>query len=152
MARRTARPVKRPSAFWDTSALVPLCVRQGTTPRAIALYENCEAVVWWTTPVEIASVLARLVRMKQLNSSDWAKARKLANTLADAWSVIQPSDAVRAKAMQLVDRYDLRAADALQLAAALVRFEDLPQGRMFLTADKKLQEAAMLSGFDAAEI
>ncbi|MGA2457754.1 MAG: hypothetical protein ABSF85_09310 [Terriglobales bacterium] len=77
---------------------------------------------------------------------------RLANTLADAWSVIQPSDAVRAKAMQLVDRYDLRAADALQLAAALVWCEDLPQGRMFLTADKKLQQAAMLSGFDAAEI
>jgi predicted nucleic acid-binding protein len=54
--------------------------------------------------------------------------------------------------MQLVDRYDLRAADALQLAAALVWCEDLPQGRMFLTADKKLQQAAMLSGFDAAEI
>jgi hypothetical protein len=30
---------------------------------------------------------------------------KLANALANAWSVIQPSDAVRAKAMQLVDRY-----------------------------------------------
>ena len=52
--------------------------------------------------MEIASALARLVRMKQLNSSDWAKARELANALADAWSVIQPSDAVRAKAMQLV--------------------------------------------------
>jgi len=88
----------------------------------------------------------------QLNSSDWAKARKLANTLADAWSVILSSDAVRAKAMQLVNRYDLRAAHALQLAAALVWCEDLPQGRVFLTADKKLQEAAMPSGFDAAEI
>jgi predicted nucleic acid-binding protein len=152
MARRTARPVNWPSAFWDTSALVPLCVRQGTTPQAIALYKSCEAVVWWTTPAEIASALARLVRMKHLNSSDWAKARKLATALADAWSVIQPSDAVRAKAMQLVDRYDLRAADALQLAAALVWCEDVPQGRVFLTADQKLQEAAMLSGFDATPI
>jgi len=95
MARRTARPVKRSSAFWDTSALVPLCVRQSTTPRAIALYKSCEAVVWWTTPVEIASALARLVRMKQLNSSDWAKAGKLATDLAGAWSVMQPSEAKR---------------------------------------------------------
>ena len=152
MARRTARSVKRPSAFWDTSALVPLCVRQGTTPRAIALYKACAAVVWWTTPVEIASALARLVRMKQLNSTDWAKARKLASALADAWSVIQPSDAVCASAMQLVDRYDLRAADALQLAAAVVWCENVPQDRVFLTTDQKLQEAAMLSGFDAQKI
>ncbi len=152
MARRTARPVKRPSAFWDTSALVPLCVRQGTTPRAIALYENLEAVVWWATSVEIASALARLVRMKQLSSSDWAKAGKIATALANDWSVIQPSEAVRAKATELVDRYDLRAADALQLAAALAWCEDVPQGRVFLTADQKLQEAALLSGFDAKQI
>ena len=152
MARRTTRPVKRPSAFWDTSALVPLCVRQGTTPRAIALYENSEAVVWWATSVEIASALARLVRMKQLSSSDWAKAGKIATALANDWSVIQPSEAVRAKATELVDRYDLRAADALQLAAALAWCEDIPQGRVFLTADQKLQEAALLSGFDAKQI
>jgi len=106
-------------AFWDASALVPLCVRQGMTPRAIALYKLHDAVVWWATPVEMASALARLVRMKQLDPSDWTRARKLAKTLADSWSMIQPSDALRAKSAQLVDRYDLRAADSFQLAAAL---------------------------------
>ena len=90
--------------------------------------------------------------MKQLNSSDWAKAGQLATVIADAWSVIQPSEAVRAKAMQLVDRYDLRAADALQLAAALVWCEDLPRGRTFLTVDQKLREAALLRGFDAKQM
>jgi len=142
----------RLSAFWDTSALVPLCVRQTSTPRAVTLYKSCDAVVWWTTPVEIASALARLMRMKQLDSSDWTKARKLAAALAEVWSVIQPSDAVRAKGIQLVDRYDLRAADALQLAAALEWCEDAPQDRIFLTADQKLRQAAMLSGFDANKI
>jgi uncharacterized protein len=134
-------------AFWDTSALVPLCVRQGITPRVIALYRIHDAVVWWATPVEIASALARLVRMKQLDSSDWTKARKLAKRLADSWSVIQPSDALRTKSAQLVERYDLRAADSFQLAAALEWCEDSPQGRVFLTADQKLREAALLSGF-----
>ena len=152
MAGRKARPLDRPSAFWDTSALVPLCVRQSMTPRVIALYKKSQAVVWWTTPVEIASGLARLLRMNQLDPSAWSKASKLATALADAWSVIQPSEAVRSKAIQLVGRYDLRAADALQLAAALVWCEELPQGRIFLTADQKLQEAAMLSGFDVKQI
>lgn len=139
----------RTLAYWDTSALVPLCVRQSITAQAIALYKNHDAVVWWATPVEIASALARLVRMKQLDSSDWAKARKLSKRLADYWSVIQPSDALRAKAMQLVERYDLRAADSFQLAAALEWCEDDPQGRVFLTTDRKLRDAALLSGFDA---
>lgn len=127
--------------------MVPLCVGQRTTPRAIALYKNYEAVVWWATPVEIASALARLARMQQLDPGEWAKAHQLAAALADAWFVIQPSDALRAKATQLVDRYDLRSADALQLAAALVWCQDVPQGRVFLTADQKLHEAAVLAGF-----
>jgi predicted nucleic acid-binding protein len=139
----------RTLAFWDTSALVPLCVRQGSTPRAIALYKIHDAAVWWAAPVEIASALARLVRMKQLDSSDSSKACKLAKRLADSWSVIQPSNVLRAKSIQLVERYDLRAAASFQLAAALEWCEDAPQGRVFLTTDQKLREAALLSGFDA---
>jgi predicted nucleic acid-binding protein len=139
-------------AFWDTSALVPLCVRQGITPRAIALYGLHDVVVWWATPVEIASALIRLVRIKQLDASDWTKARKLVKRLADLWSVIQPSDVLRARSIQIVERYDLRAADSLQLAAALEWCEDAPQGRLFLTTDQKLRDAALLSGFDARQM
>ena len=139
-------------AFWDTSALVPLCVRQGITPRVIALYKLHDAVVWWAAPVEIASALARLVRLKQLDSGDWTRARKLAKRLADSWSVIQPSDALRATSAQLVERHDLRAADSFQLAAAFEWCENAPHGRIFLTADRRLREAALLSGFDAKQI
>jgi predicted nucleic acid-binding protein len=138
----------RVPAFWDTSALVPLCVRQRTTPAAVALYKTHDVVIWWATEVEIASALARLARMKQITPGDHAKARKLAKTIADSWSVVQPSDALHAKAVQLVDRHDLRAADALQLAAALEWCEHAPQGQRFLTADQRLREAAEFSGFD----
>jgi predicted nucleic acid-binding protein len=152
MARRAGKPLARTSAFWDTSALVPLCVRQGITPSVVSLYKRYQAVVWWTTPVEIASALARLLRSREISSSDWAKARQVAVALADEWSVIQPSNALRANAAQLVDRYDMRAADALQLAAALEWCEDVPQGKVFLAADQKLQDAAVLSGFDGRPI
>ena len=142
----------REIAFWDTSALVPLCVRQSTTANAIALYRTHGAVVWWTTPVEIASALARLVRMKRINATDCAKARKLADVLSDSWSVIQPTDVVRAKALRLVDQHDLRAADSLQLAASLEWCEDVPKGRIFLTADERLREAALQVGFEAKQM
>jgi predicted nucleic acid-binding protein len=148
MAGRTGKSIERHLAFWDASALVPLCVGQSNTPRAIALYQSNEAVVWWATPVEIASALARLVRMKQLDSAEWVRARQLSAELASAWFVIGPSDGLRAKAAQLVDRYDLRAADALQLAAAMEWCQDVPQNRIFVTADQKLHEAALLAGFE----
>lgn len=156
MAARTTgagrKPVTRPSAFWDASALIPLCVRRGITHQVIRLYQSYEVVVWWATPVEVASALARLLRMKHLAPGDWTKANKLAAALADAWSVVQPSHALRAKAMQLVEHYDLRAADALQLSAALEWCEDIPLGRVFLTADQKLRDAALLSGFNAKHL
>jgi predicted nucleic acid-binding protein len=131
---------------------VPLCVRQSMTPQAIALYKTHDAVVWWATPVEIASALARLMRMKQIDSRTWAKASKLAKSLADSWSVIQPSDALRATSIHLVGRYDLRAADSFQLAAAPEWCEHAPQGRIFLATDQRLREAALLNGFDAKQI
>ncbi len=122
------------------------------TAHAISLYKTYDVVVWWATPVEIASALARLLRMKQLDSGDWAKASDLARRLSSVWSMIQPSDSLRATAIQLVDRYDLRAADSLQLAATLEWCEYAPANRVFLTADQKLRDAALLTGFDAQQL
>lgn len=152
MARGKGRTVARKSAFWDSSALVPLCVHQGMTRRAVALHQVYHKVVWWSAPVEIASALARLGRMKQLQPAELERARQLAEALAESWSVIQPSDALRTEAGQLVGRYDLRAADALHSAAALVWCQHAPAGRIFLTADQKLREAALLCGFDANQM
>jgi predicted nucleic acid-binding protein len=139
----------RTPAFWDASALVPLCVRQAITPRVLALYKIHDTAVWWATSVEIASALARLLRIRQIDSAAWSKARKTAAGLADSWSAIQPSDVLRAKSAQLVERFDLRAADSFQLAAALEWCEGAPQGRVFLSTDQKLRNAALLNGFDA---
>jgi len=59
---------------------------------------------------------------------------------------------VRATSIELVDRFDLRAADSLQLAATLEWCEYAPQDRVFLTADQKLRDAAILAGFDAKQL
>src|SRR5207237_4335359 len=49
-------------AFWDTSALVPLCCAQtGPSSRSRGLFRHFKKpVVWWATPVEIRSALVRL--------------------------------------------------------------------------------------------
>src|SRR5258708_40347874 len=101
MARR-AGPLARASAFWDASALVPLCINQSITPSVASLYKSYRAVIWWATPVEIASALARLVRTREISTSEWAKARKVAVALAEEWSVVQPSTVLRNNAAQLV--------------------------------------------------
>jgi predicted nucleic acid-binding protein len=88
------------------------------------------------------------MRIQQVGLKEYAEARKLAEIVSNSWAVIQPSNALRAAATQLVDRYDLRAADSLQLAAALEWCERIPKGRIFLTADARLRESALISGFD----
>jgi predicted nucleic acid-binding protein len=68
------------------------------------------------------------------------------------WAVIEPLDSVRKTAIQLVELYDIRAADSLQLAAALEWCEGAPTGRVFLTADQRLHNAALLAGFDCKSL
>ena len=139
-------------AFWDSSALVPLCAGQKTTPHLITLSLQYEIVVWWATQVEIAGALARLARMKLLDAVQLSIAIGLAARLAGSWLAIAPSDGLLARAVQIVGRHDLRAGDALQLAAAIEWCGDRPQGRVFLTVDRRLREAALLIGFDAPVI
>lgn len=152
MGGRARGPVVPRVAFWDTSALVPLCIQEATSARALSLHRQYEIVAWWATPVEVASALARLVRMKLLSTRDWAQAQNTAAALAGAATVVAPSDGLRTRAQEIVERYDLRAADAFQLAAALEWCSDLPRGRKFLTADARLFEAALLCGFDAVKL
>ena len=139
-------------AFWDSSALVPLCVEEPFTDRILSLCKDYELVVWWATPVEIAGALARLLRLRKLKIADWTEARERAKRLSRWWTVVQPSDTVRDSALGLVQLYDLRAADSLQLAAALEWCGDQPQGRVFVSADRRLREAALICGFDAPQL
>jgi uncharacterized protein len=86
--------------------------------------------------------------MGHLGADQWRSATQSIAKLAETWLIVPPTAAVRAKAIEMVEHYDLRAADSLQLAAALVSCEDAPLGRAFLTLDDRLREAAMLNGFD----
>jgi len=45
-----------------------------------------------------------------------------------------------------------RAADSVQLGATMDWCEYAPQDRVFLTADQKLRDAAILAGFDAKQL
>ena len=118
--------------------------------RVATLYAAYQVATWWATNVEIASAFARLHRLGQIDFPGLAKAQRTAADLESNWWDIPPSPAMRTEAALLLYRYDLRAADALQLAAALQWCEGKPTGRIFLTADDKLREAARFSGFDTS--
>ena len=144
--------MSKPTAFWDASALVPLCVQEATTPQVRQHLRDYAPVVWWGSVVEIHSAIARLHREAVIPSIERDGALARLALLAESWREILPDDALRSLATTLLDSYILRAADSLQLAAALIWSRQRPQGKIFLCADQRFSHAAKLAGFAVTQI
>jgi predicted nucleic acid-binding protein len=133
--------------FWDASALVPLLLDQPRTARARRLHaEDPELVVWWGSSIECASAIERLRREHELTAADAARALTLLDSLNDSWYEVQPGDVVREQALRIFRLHPLRAADSLQLAAALEWAGSPPDGT-FISFDERLGAAAQREGF-----
>ena len=119
---RGRQPARTPAAaFWDTSGIVPLCCYQAQTAKARqTLRLHAQQVVWWATPVEAVSSLNLLIREGHLTAAEGKQGLRRLDVLRKAWNEIQPTEEVREWAERLLGVHKLRAADALQLAAALV--------------------------------
>ena len=136
------------TAFWDSSALVPLCVpRQDEAGSLRQLLGDYPPVVWWSSPVEVASAIERLRRRGELSPEEYAASRQRLMELRLSWREIQPTVRLRGLADACLSRFDLRAADALELAAALIWCREAPAGRTFLCCDRRLSQAASEAGF-----
>jgi hypothetical protein len=77
---------------------------------------------------------------------------ELLSTLLSSSKEILPSANVREIAFRQLERFPLRAADALQLAAALVWCGERPRDRWFVCADRPLAAAAVEAGFDVKSV
>jgi len=134
--------------FWDSSALVPLLVAEATTDAVITTLEaDADVVVWWATGVECVSALTRREREGDLTADAVTEAIGRLDRLLAACEEIQPADALRQTASRLLRVHLLRAADALQLAAAWVASEHQPETMPFVTLDERLVLAAEREGF-----
>jgi predicted nucleic acid-binding protein len=134
--------------FWDTSAVVPLCVDEpaSVTVKPI-LTRDTSLVVWWGTRTECISALMRQVRERSLRTEDERHAREVLVQLVGAWTEVLPSDTVRGTAERLLAVHALRAADAFQLAAALHWCQRQPMNRDLVSFDARLRDAAYKEGF-----
>lgn len=134
--------------FWDASAIIPLCIDepQAKIVKAI-LKKDGSMAVWWGSIVECRSAFARLRRDGFLKHKEEDQVRHLLATLAEAWTEIEPSEDIRDIASRLLLLHPLRAADSLQLAAALVWTGKTPKGHHFACLDRRLRDAARKEGF-----
>ncbi len=142
-----------PAAFWDASAIVPLCCLQPqTTAARQARRLFPQLVIWWATSVECNSALRRLERAQELTARETQAGIQELDRLRLRWTEVAPLEEVRILAENLLGIHPLRAADALQLSAALIWCNRHPRGKAFISGDEKLLEAAEKEGFNVVKM
>jgi len=135
--------------FWDSSAIVPLLVRESRSEELLGLMaEDGDLAVWWASVVECAAALARRRREGTVTGESEVEARRRLADLSGSWFEVSPSPALRQVAQRLVGVHELlRAGDALQLAAALTWAAESPSAHAVVTLDDRLRDAALREGF-----
>ncbi len=134
--------------FWDSSALVPLCLEEPLSQSLSGLAKSDgDIVVWWGSRVECISAFARRRRENILSRDAERLARVALEQLTAAWSEVLPTELLRLRAERLLRVHPLRAADALQLAASLLWAEESRGSQEFVSVDQNLREAAYKEGF-----
>lgn len=134
--------------FWDSSAVLPLCLEEPHSGQMESLInDDPHLVVWWGTVVECASAVARLRREGHLDTYQESQVNGVLRALAGEWTEIQPNEELRRSGTRLLRHHPLRAADALQLAAAEIWTGGRPEGFSLVSLDHRLREAGAVEGF-----
>ena len=125
--------------YWDTSALVPLVVAEEHSELVRQWFEQDSQIVTWAwSRVELVSAIERRAREKRLSRAGRRLLLDLVTPFAESWDEVADVHVVRSKAIPLLARHALRAADAAQVAAALVLNEASESSIPFLSLDQKL--------------
>ena len=134
--------------FWDTSALLALRIDEPHRQLALdILGEDDRVAVWWGASVEYVSALSRRERDGSLTAAEVDQHLTHLRALAQLWYEVQPSRRIKDSAQRLLRVHPLRAADSLQLAAALAVAEQDPTNVGFVCFDARLNQAASREGF-----
>lgn len=133
--------------FWDSSAVIPLIIEETASIELRACHgRDREMLVWWGTLLECHSAIARRERAGMLPAAVRSQASRALRELSDYWIEVEPVASIREAAVRLVRIHDLRAADALQLAAAVLVRPEGSGAMEFVCLDRRLAAAASKEG------
>lgn len=133
--------------------MIPLILTEKTSSRVeAALRGDRQIIVWWATEVECASAIARLERTGRLTAGETLEAHERLAGLINQWREMPPTQDLRELAKRTLRLHNLRAADALQLAAAITAAERRPPSLEFVTLDERLKDAAEREGFRVLDL
>ncbi len=141
------------SIYLDTSALIKLYVEEEGTEQVVDATRDAadgRVIVVDLTPLEARSAIRRREREGDISAADADRVLRQIENDCSMTFLMQPStSAVMEEAARLIDRYPLRAYDALQLAGCLVVRDGMPGPVTFVCADTRLCDAARHEGLEA---
>ena len=138
--------------YMDSSALVKRYVEEEESPAVVARIDSAPIVgTALITRVEVPAALKKAVRTGDMDPDEAEEAHRV---FLEDWpdlTRIRVTDALAARAGDLAWQHDLRAYDAVQLAAALTwrdEREDAEDKIIFACYDMDLRGAAMVENLE----
>ena len=132
--------------YLDSSALLKQYYNEPGSETIRQIFQEVRRIA--TASFSYAEVFSALNRKRREKAIDNHRYRLAARAFEEDWRhlvAVPISDEVLARARTLLERYPLRAGDALQLASALLCAEATDVE--FASADQRLTQAASAEGF-----
>jgi predicted nucleic acid-binding protein len=136
--------------YLDASALVKLYVEEARSPVVADEIERATAVA--TARISYAEARAAFARLRREGRLSALGLQRLVRDLDAEWpslEVVEITDGLVRRAGALAERHDLRAYDAIQLAAGL-ELRRAGARTAFAAFDRKLNRAARREGLELA--
>jgi predicted nucleic acid-binding protein len=135
-------------AYFDASSLVKLFKQEDGRDEAVALWHGADVLI--TSQLTYAETRSALRRAVRSGAIERAAHPAIVHDLDDTWTRLLAFDVDAQTSLvagELVDRHDLRGADAIHLSTALAaRGEDF----VFVTWDRRLAQGALAEGLPVA--
>lgn len=125
--------------YFDTSAFVPILVREPSSDHCRELWNDADAVVSSRLLyVEAAAALAQAHRMRRISTRVHRASLGTLDRLWSEFDIVEIDDELTQRAAALADRFGLRGYDAVHCASA----EQIEDGDLVAASgDQQLLEA-----------
>ncbi|MEA3437782.1 MAG: type II toxin-antitoxin system VapC family toxin [Thermodesulfobacteriota bacterium] len=132
--------------FFDTSALIKRYVEEKGSNIVDNLMESADEIfISAITRIESISTARRLLEERSLSKSDFNVFKDNLASDFPFFTVVDFSEYIEKKAIELIEKFQIKTLDAIQLACCLTAKEDIDH---LVTSDIKLAKTASDVGID----
>ena len=138
--------------FLDASALVKRYVEEAETNLVVETMAGQTIAISRLSVTEVASAICRRCREGDLPVEQREAALGRLDSDRPAFHVVELTEETVARAVALLRRHSLRAADSVQLASCMLLADELGTPARFMSFDERLLSAALAEGVECLAV